>query len=1220
MKITKRSFIGWICGVSLLLSSNVFSAELADEIWVPVTYYDFHSDGSNPEFEQEHPGGKFEGMVQKRLDKDGLPVPTTDPNRIRLNSYMKYWYRPFQDSARGDNTYPIYNYSTGFLTGIGTRPDDQSFVNLVIQDSLRFVRVPGTNMYRYDTTTFFPLDKYNPPRTFGIERNQGHNYSFTMHLKFTFTKTEDAQTFIFRGDDDVWAFIDSTLVMDLGGIHEPEQGSFIVSDTLKTNKEYSFDLFFAERHTVQSNIRIETNLFKHDTNTIAIEMLSDTACAGSPNIAHAVVTVDGKVSKELSEKVKWTIRGRNGTSTITGNKGSSGGYQIGDTLIFNPTEAFRFDTIIATTYDSIYGVDVPTSAAVYVKPCNPYALYIEDVSLYVPTSGPDSGKVLASVTDSLRPNRKGSITLENVTPRSLFAVVRDKDGNFMGLADKDNTIWTAKNDSIKCSTTPDSAYKGVVVKLAEKDTTAAFVKFGNLIPDSVEVILDSRCIVKLRLKDDKNQVVTSINLTTGDRKVYTVEGLVAGSTDNWIVTEAKWELGSPPTFSIPTPDQSSRWTFDPLTPGENTLHLSRPFVDPIACVEKPELSIPVKVTIETVKKVELTILTPPEKRIAGDTLLAEVRIYNTDGLIPGNYCFGTGDGKNESQQVIYNDLLKNPDGRNLPNPRIVVDGNWTDLNQGLSTTIKHNQCFNGGVDTIKFIAFYAPFPYDKTDSVHTLRVDMGDDHFAQKEFRLRPAKPDRIDITEVLYPFKSITSTEVYDYNQTGRPYTSVIYDRYNNTVVQQPLVDNWYTTGTIKEFKISTAAEFEFYPGVNTQIQTGKIVAKHKMDNIDLIDSIDVRVNTIPAELTKAVTRDTSGNGFIDMLELTFNKEVTLTPDMIHDFKLIYSPTTFEVINIVKADATGTRYNLIIKEDNTGTAKTDLLPVLTTTAGSNAGFKDVTSLRTSDGVAPVVVAAKIVIKDNLDHSNDILTITLSEQIKRADKQDLTVLDIPSVSFSVWLKDLTTSEITRVQLLDSIPGYLNTSSKILDIMMKNGRLLGNKNLINIRAETRSISDVAGNFPDTNNIKVKVEVENDNIEVIPVPNPAVVSFEHTKPGEMRIAHDPQALEYAKNNKGIAFIVDIPLPEVSKGEKLGCTFRVYDHVGNLVFVSEEENIVPEEYRSLDVDKDNLHMDLYWNGSNKKGMAISPGIYKVVFYFVYSMNPKNNTRIMAKIGFKK
>jgi fibro-slime domain-containing protein len=1207
MKITKRSFIGWICGLALLLTTNVFSqvsqGSLKDTIWLPVTYYDFHSDHSNPEFEQAHPSVVRKGMVQSRLDKDGLPLPTTVANDILLNSYMKYWFRPFKS---GDFTVPTYNGATGRLVSIVNATTDTAFKNIVIKDSLRFVRVQGTNMYRYDNAQFFPLDKYSPPASFGIENpginNPDHNYAFTMHLSFTFTKTEEAQTFRFRGDDDVWAFIDSTLVMDIGGIHEPAVDSFTVSNNLETNKKYSFDLFFAERHTVMSSVRIETNLFEHRPPNIEIISKSGTVCPGDTVPITLNVTMDGIERPGMAKDAVWKVLpgSANGVSTVKGNLGAL----KGNILTFTPTIAEDSVYINASVYDTIDKRTKDTTIGFWVsKGCYADHLSIEEVKF-------ENGKI---VVNSREDNPLGELTiLGDATTTTAYAVARDRYGNFVRLADSINTEWTAVDPVVTTSTNQGSAYKGIITRAADNGKTIVVATEKGLTPDDIVVNLSRDCIIALRLKDKNGKIVDTIRMTTDDRETYSVEGQKS-SDKSWITTEATWQLTSPPKYTIKTPERNSIWTLDPTTEGVSTLILSRNFGE---CDPTPETKIPVIVTLGKIIKVELNIITPESKRIAGDTLKAEVKIYTADGLVPGSYCFGSGG--RSPQKVIYNDTLRYPASRSNLTPRINVKDVWTDLNQGFTSNIKHDQCFENGIDTIQFIEYYAPFPYDRTDSLHRLCVDIGNDIKDQKDFRLIPAKADYIDITDDT--LKSITSLEVYSYNQVGKTYTTIIYDRFGNTITQKPFVEKWYTTGTINNLSRSSADEFEFFPGQNAQIQTGRIVADHTMDGKNLKDSIDIRVNTIAAKLTKAVTRDTSGNGYIDMLELTFDKEVTITPDMIQDFKLTYSPTTFKVVDIVKVNDAGTRYNLIIEEENTGTPKTDLLPLLTTSAGSKAGFKDTVSLRTTDGVAPVIVSAKVVIKGVIDHSNDILTIKLSEPIKRADKQDLNVLDTPSVSFSVWYKDQTNSAFTLVKLLDSIPNYLSTGSSVVEIRMTNGRLLSTSNYINIRAETRSISDVPGNFPDTNNVKVKVEVINDIITVVPVPIPTVAAFTHTKPGEMKIEHDPLALEYAKNNQGIAFQINIPFPEVSNGEKLGCTFKVYDHVGNLVFTQEEENIVPVAVRSLKVDRENYQLDIYWNGSNKQGKAVSPGIYRVVFYFSYSMNPKNNTRIMMNIGFRK
>ncbi len=107
---------------------------------------------------------------------------------------------------------------------------------------------------------FFPIDDGTPYATpFG---NQGrlHNYSFTFELHTTFTY-RGGEYFSFRGDDDVFVFINKQLVINLGGIHDPETAQVMV-DTLglTVGQTYPLDFFSAERHVVGSNILFETTL------------------------------------------------------------------------------------------------------------------------------------------------------------------------------------------------------------------------------------------------------------------------------------------------------------------------------------------------------------------------------------------------------------------------------------------------------------------------------------------------------------------------------------------------------------------------------------------------------------------------------------------------------------------------------------------------------------------------------------------------------------------------------------------------------------------------------------------------------------------------------------------------------------------------------------------------------------------------------------------------
>ncbi|SHK73883.1 fibro-slime domain-containing protein [Fibrobacter sp. UWOV1] len=93
-------------------------------------------------------------------------------------------------------------------------------------------------------------------------RNQ--QFCFESHAKFTH---KPGLKFNFRGDDDIWVFIDNQLAVDLGGTHLAAPGYVNLdkfkgkSGELVAGNQYDLDIFFCDRRTTMSNVRIKTNMY-----------------------------------------------------------------------------------------------------------------------------------------------------------------------------------------------------------------------------------------------------------------------------------------------------------------------------------------------------------------------------------------------------------------------------------------------------------------------------------------------------------------------------------------------------------------------------------------------------------------------------------------------------------------------------------------------------------------------------------------------------------------------------------------------------------------------------------------------------------------------------------------------------------------------------------------------------------------------------------------------
>ncbi|MCL2242020.1 MAG: fibro-slime domain-containing protein, partial [Chitinispirillia bacterium] len=787
---------------------------------------------------------------------------------------------------------------------------------------------------------------------------------------------------------------------------------------------------------------------------------------------------------------------------------------------------------------------------------------------------------------SLSPNasqKVDPITFADVErSKIVYAVIRDQYDNFVCFSGGPNiydpasvtpqpTQWSpaaAAGDIITASRGNDiTRGEGVVEKNA--NTGETWLKAHDLTynkRDSVRVNLlgygYSRIVIAEECPNGSGNTlrpgycqIETLNMTTNDTKTIYVFGErtdcgtppITGAAC-WEAIEVDWgrSVELVPAFPTTSPNTPS-WTLNPQATGTGQItatNIGSNLTTSIPAVIT--VGPPLEVRIKIIPIVEPVPGQPIVGGIAGQPIRAEVSYYNRNGLIT-EWPAAWGNISTHFKDTLVTATPAGPQNL-LPQ---VFSGGVTLTAQGLFWLNDNNHWGNrngsvaprsvSGLDTVEFIIYNATDVHGNSlthqiyirqpSSISGIPSNIELSALSER-FTVRAGPPAGLKIESDRGDWDG--DTLILKFTDPPVVLSAVAEDQYGNKIGVHP--SDWQSTVIDQGVPTVEARErplVVYTPGLATE--NGKvIVCATASDNTDANACITVKITGVTLRASSVTTRDYSGCGYLDAIELKFRKPVKLTASgkFPGDKIRITRGTTSIAVDSVTANAADSSAIIWLKETGSGPLQTGWRPQVSIFDGvfEEAGEQvhcgeSVTKECAGgviDGAAPVIETAKLFfpsfsgggVKENY------IEVRFSENIFSSNNRQYNATEAanfnPEMLFNIW--ELAGSDGSAKRLakrsmgkkahnfddnrklelkkpdpyLAGIEDIIFHNATTLRFYLRNERELGPpRDYINIRTDPRAhVLDAPYNVPGPENRRVPITYGNPPNEPIrAIPNPA-----------------------------------------------------------------------------------------------------------------------------------